>query len=370
MKPEKRLFLTGTMRTGGSLLITMLSAHSKILILNERVHFFRFVYDRYNPLNAENTERLLRKQAARLRHRNNADFDVDGIFRAIQRRGFTYKNIYDEMMCHFMKMADRSIWGEFAALQWREIPIYLDLFPAGKAIHMYRDPRGVLSSWKKLSSIPNNAYLNAIFNWVDSANHVKHYQETLGKDRYYAVRYEDIMADPEKEVRSICQFIDVEFEPELMQPETWPERFNTSLVKVPRSAHEGSGILGFSTQRTDNWRKHLENWELALVDVLAGSQIADAGYSQAQKAYTPDEFQKGLTLMQQNPLLLENLITFLTTGQGVDTYPMDPTDPNSWGAPHNPSEWFTESPAAEPYFRDLEKIEEYLNKKYNEQSAL
>lgn len=364
MNPEKRLFLTGTMRTGGSLLITMLSAHSKILILNERVHFFRFIYDRYNPLNAENTERLLRRQAARLRHRNNADFDVDGIFKAIEKRDFTYKNVYDEMMLYFMQMAERTIWGEFAALQWRQIPTFLNFFPSGKAIHMYRDPRGVLSSWKKLSSIPDNAYLNAIFNWIDSVNHVKQYQETLPSNRYYPVRYEDIMADPEKEVGEICEFIGVNFEKELMQPETWPDRFNTSLVKVPRSAHEGSGILGFSTQRTDNWKKHLSDWETALIDTLAGPQLKHAGYKPAKDSYSPMDLRQGFDFIRQNPLLLKNLTTFFATGSGVDSYPMNPTDPKSWGAPHNPSEWFVDSPAAEPFFKEMDQIENELALKY------
>ena len=43
--------LTGTMRTGGSLLINLLSIHSKVVIINERLHFFRFMYEKYNPIN-------------------------------------------------------------------------------------------------------------------------------------------------------------------------------------------------------------------------------------------------------------------------------------------------------------------------------
>ena len=54
-----KLFVTGTMRTGGSLLQNILSAHPKILLLSERVHFFRFVYERYNPLNKESLDYLL-----------------------------------------------------------------------------------------------------------------------------------------------------------------------------------------------------------------------------------------------------------------------------------------------------------------------
>ena len=44
MKKLPKIFMTGTMRTGGSLLINLLSTHSKINIFNEMIHFFRFIY--------------------------------------------------------------------------------------------------------------------------------------------------------------------------------------------------------------------------------------------------------------------------------------------------------------------------------------
>ena len=75
-KPPK-LFVTGTMRTGGSLLINLLSAHPKLLILNERVHFFRFVYGRYDPLNHENLDYMLNDQRLRLKYRKGIDLKVD-----------------------------------------------------------------------------------------------------------------------------------------------------------------------------------------------------------------------------------------------------------------------------------------------------
>ena len=36
---NQKIFITGTMRTGQSQIINFLSSHSKILILNDRVHF-------------------------------------------------------------------------------------------------------------------------------------------------------------------------------------------------------------------------------------------------------------------------------------------------------------------------------------------
>ena len=61
-----------------------------------------------------------------------------------------------------------KIWGEYTSCM-EKYPKFLSLHSYSKAIHIIRDPRSVLSSWKKLSSIGNFAYLNCIFNWYDSA---------------------------------------------------------------------------------------------------------------------------------------------------------------------------------------------------------
>ena len=39
------------MRTGGSLVSNLLSTHKDLLILTDIVHFFRYLYNKYNPIN-------------------------------------------------------------------------------------------------------------------------------------------------------------------------------------------------------------------------------------------------------------------------------------------------------------------------------
>jgi len=96
MEPEFRLFMSGTMRTGGSLLTNMLSAHSSILVFSERVHFFRFIYKRYDPLSEKNVARLLQHLGIRLRHRYKLEIDIDGILTAITEREISYPAIYPQ----------------------------------------------------------------------------------------------------------------------------------------------------------------------------------------------------------------------------------------------------------------------------------
>ena len=206
MNKKPKIFITGTMRTGGSLLINLLSAHSKILILNERIGYCRFMNKRYSPLNNRNIDLLLNDLQLRLKYRKNIQINPNIIKEDILKYEINYKNIYSSLLNYFLKFSKTEILGEYSALQWRDIPEYINFFNEAKVIHMYRDPRAVLSSWKKLSSLPNNSYLNCIFNWIDSTNYLLRYTNTYQTILYMAFKYVDIMKNPEYYLLSRTKF--------------------------------------------------------------------------------------------------------------------------------------------------------------------
>jgi len=361
-----KLFVTGTMRTGGSLLQNILSAHPKILLLSERVHFFRFVYERYNPLNNESLEYLLNDQRLRVKYRNGIELETEKLKKKILEAPLTYKNIYQQQMDYFLKESGREIWGEYAGLQWREAPVFLNWFDEGKVIHTYRDPRGVFASWKKLSSIPNNAYLNCLFNWVDSTNYVLRYSKIFSKDRYYANKYENIMNDPKKYVSLLLEFIGVEVDNVVFEPDKWPSSFSKKLVTIPRSAHEGDNILGYSTSRISNWKKNLEDWEICLADYICGKNMEQLGYEKEYKNITKDDplLKKAISEIEKNKIVYANYLRFINTGEGTNKYPTDPTDPRSWGQKGNPSKWFVESDEGKNYMQEKAITTKELNEKF------
>ena len=81
------------------------------------------------------------------------------------------------------------------------------------------------------------------------------------------------MNDPKTYVTKLINFIGIEVDEILFQPERWSDTFNPKLVTVPRSAHDGDGILGYSTKRVDNWKKNLEDWEICLADYICGKNM-------------------------------------------------------------------------------------------------
>jgi hypothetical protein len=363
MPTAAKIICTGTMRTGTSLIGNILSVHPDIQVFAEKVHFFRFIYGRYDPLNLSNVERALRHLQLRWRYRFDLPFDVEAVIAAMAKRELSYAALYEEIMRHLALRASRPIWSEVVAFQWRYVPDFLNMFPDAKAIHVFRDVRGVLASWRKMTFMGENLYLNAIFNWIDSINHVVRFKATLPADRYLAVRFEDIHDHPEATCRRICKFLGIEFQQVMIEPEKWAALFRTELVDANVSSHTGEKVYGFEPGRASKWRDVLERWEVALIEFLAHKQMAAGGYEPALTSYEADELQAGFAKLTAQPFMLANLQAFLASGEGTSRLPNDPTDPSSWGSSDGFGR-FADSPAYLNYQRDLAEIDRNLIAKY------
>ncbi len=364
MIPEQRIMITNTMRSGSSLITNALSVHSKILILSDNIHFFRFMFRKCEPLNEKNVHKMLLHQKARLFHRFKVEIDAEEILNNIKMREFSYTAIYDETMSYCLKKTGKVIWGDAPALQWREISDFLKLFPKGKVIHYYRDPRGVISSWKKYCRSPNNGYINSIFNWIDSLNYLQRYSETLSPESYMTVKFESLAKDPESEMKRICNFLEVPFEKTLIEPDRWEDFIGNNFVPIAHSAHEGERVVGYSPERTEHWKEKIDEIDVCLVEFLTKDKLEKCGYKLFNDKYSISTIKEGFERIRNNPFLLKQLYVFLATGAGTDKYPDDPTDPKGWADPNDKSKWFLGSDSGAEYLKEIEHIKEFIENKY------
>ena len=70
----------------------------------------------------------------------------------------------------------------------------------------------MLSSWKKRTFSKGYKYLNAIFNWIDSADYAFKYKKKYGYKRFLLIKFEDIHLNPKFSSKRICNFFGVKFD--------------------------------------------------------------------------------------------------------------------------------------------------------------
>ena len=80
MKDKKLIFMATPFRSGSALTSRMLNAHSQVGMICDKLKYFTFCYDRYNPLTDDNVKKILNDVAARLHGRYDITINVDECF--------------------------------------------------------------------------------------------------------------------------------------------------------------------------------------------------------------------------------------------------------------------------------------------------
>ena len=359
---KKCIMVAGTLRGGSSVVYNALNAHSKIMILGEYVHFFRFIYKHYDPLNRINVERLLDEMHARLYWRYRVEIDKDKILSAIDSNGYTYQVVYDAIMTFFLEIMEKDIPGEDAADNWKSIPEFLSLFSDAKVIQVYRDPRAVVASWKK-SSRNNTDYMGVLFNCIDNMKSCSYYKKYLSPDVYYCIKYEDMLMSPERIVRELCDFIDEKFEPLMIQPEKWNELFDGVYMKRGWSSHVGEMKEGFDLTRINAWNDSLDDWELCMCETIANDCMKELGYRLSGKKFDTCSALKWIDVVRENQFLYKLFSLWLPLKQGSDAYPSNPRDPYTWGIPLRMKERFVDTDDGKAYLKVMDEIRKKYSKK-------
>lgn len=353
------------MRTGGSLVMNILSLTENTHLFNERLNFFRFVYGSYNLSSPYHTELALEEFRIRLEYRSNLNFESDIIAKKIFKKGCSEAVFYDEIYKYFLKSVGKINWGEYANLQWRYIPHFLEIFPNGKIIIVMRDPRAIIASFKKLTFMPGHLYLNIIFNWIDFINYLHEYQNVYPKTSMHIVKLEDLHLYPETFVPKLVHFAGEKFDPIMLQPDRWPEKLDERYDKVNLSAHTKKKVYGFEPKRNEIWKETLEPSEIELIELIAGDSIELAGYPLLNNKKTLKQKSRSLTAALDHSILKKNYETFLENGRGTDQLPTDPSLPENWSSPENPFKKFSETEKYYEYRNDLEQTKLKLQKKYS-----
>ncbi|TQE99010.1 MAG: sulfotransferase [Spiribacter salinus] len=172
----------------------------------------------------------------------------------------------------YLREHGKSRWGQKTPRFVRFGELLRARFPGARFIHMIRDPRAVASSLVR-SNVHRSTLLHAAQRWSTDVSagldlKRKHPQQVL------CVRYEEMVADPESELKRICAFLNLEFvETMLRFHERTPGAYGTYYDKI----HSGLS-RPVSTSSTDAWRKHLDGRDVAIVESICRGRMEELGY--------------------------------------------------------------------------------------------
>jgi hypothetical protein len=284
--PPPAPFVVGATRSGTTLLRLMLDAHPQIAIPSE-THFIPELVAARDKHGAS-PERMLELLSS---HRRWGDFQMEPTDLAAR-----WATI-DPLTGPAAVRAFYALYGEShdGATRWgdktpgyiksmREIQGYL---PEARFIHLIRDGRDVAISVLKQDWGPQSIEA-AAEKWRSRVLRARSQSPYLGF--YMEVQFEDLVVHTERELRRICEFIELEFHPDMLgYHETAEERLQEKARALPRAHGEAqsaekrlaSHAKTFEPPNPDHigtWKKRMSPEDRAAFEALAGDLLADLGY--------------------------------------------------------------------------------------------
>ena len=164
----------------------------------------------------------------------------------------------------------------------RVIGKLLTWFPKGRFIHIIRDGRDVscslrnhpkekIENGKIVPSLINRPIAECAQRWLDDTSSGLVYR---GHPRYHEIKYEDLVTDPETVLRELCEFLDEDYEPSMVDPSASKD----DNMNAGRLVNNQNSKEKVSNRSLGRWRDDLTVDEKKDFDNVAGELLIALGY--------------------------------------------------------------------------------------------
>lgn len=315
----KKLFLSGTARGGTNLAIMMLSANDKVNLCQDPLlpflKYFKAVVSNLdiletisNPLDEyyyyeKKIELMNKLQESNL----NIDFDQKYIkeLNVLLKNRMSLsspkfvneiENINEKNFASYVEnflsilSKDNNDWNGFND-NWA-IEFFKPLsntFKNSKFISIVRDGRDALASHIKLVDAKhiNPLYkyqkskamiamsLSFIRCWRKQIAFTYHYKKIL-KSNFHIIKYEDLVVDPKKEMKSACSFLDIKYDDNMINPDMLISGDGNKWLS--NSNHSNQYNSGIYSSSIGKWKSTLPEPLIEMFNYCANLELIIAGY--------------------------------------------------------------------------------------------
>jgi len=290
----KHVFVSGPPRAGTTLLRFVLSAHPKITITPET----RFIQQLFAKGLAPQ-KRLSQDAMASVVQLMRFDaklsswpaFDLDDFLDNLStHRGMTVGQLLDHLFQTFAEQTNSGTdyLGNKKGLYAQGYgPYTKQVFPDAKFVYIVRDPRDVTRSVVK--NLSGYSSVEAAATCSDRNRHMIRMRE-LFPDDVLVVRYEDLISEPEQVCRSMCDFLGIPFDEQMLTFYKM-NRDGSRLIGVTKDIHQHT-TTPFNPNLIGQWKKKrcFTAKELQTIEAIARDYMNRYGYE-------PEALSGGITAM-------------------------------------------------------------------------
>ena len=262
-------FIVGSARSGTTLLRMMLNAHPEVAVPPES----RFVVDLYRSDEVQVDAFLERLES----HPRWTTWDTPIEDVRAQLTGMTTVTYPEAIEAAYMAYAqnrNKKRYGDKTPRYIEDIPLLSRLWPEAKFVHLVRDGREVALSYADVPFGPSTVAKAAAL-WKARVKLGMERGRPLGTARYVELRYERLLANPQEEVEGLCSFLDLEFDPAMLD---YSERARSEVLD--RAKLYNPNVMR-SITKTRSWDEQMPRSQVEVFEAVAGDTLTELGYERA-----------------------------------------------------------------------------------------
>lgn len=294
-KGENLIFVISQPRSGSTLLQHILASHSEIHTMPEPWLMLHLVYAR----RASGIEAEYNAQYAFLA--------LQDFFNRIKNAETVYiqglRNMALQLYLEALESTDKKYFLDKTPRYYFIIPELYKIFPNAKFIFIQRNPLAVFSSIVETNFSGNWNGLfrqDRIHDILTAPKLILEGLETLG-NKAVSIKYEDLVSEPEKTIRFLCDRIGIQFDQEMLTYGKSVKLENTTFID-PKSIYKHDKPV---TNYVNDWLDRLNTgWKIKLaqsyLEALGQETILQWGYPYEQLRNQLEEKRKKLKFWQRH----------------------------------------------------------------------
>ena len=270
-------FIVGPHRAGTTLLQAMLSSHSALTVPPETGYFDQ-VWPRRQALGdlnqADAAERIGRLIIGPRFSVSDLGLDWSDVSQTLASTPGGYDDLFVTLLALYADQRGKRRAGEKSPRHLFSIPELTQLYPHARFLCLLRDPRAVVRS-ERDTTWGSHSVTRITRRWCRVVDAAHHYVRTLPPEIFRIVRYEDLVADPETQLRALCKFLGETFEPQMLQ---FHQRPASEQGFRDDEVWKQNTLRSVDAGRVNQWQSDLTAAQVQLIERVAGPRLAQCGY--------------------------------------------------------------------------------------------
>ncbi|MGH2986601.1 MAG: sulfotransferase family protein [Solirubrobacterales bacterium] len=290
-EPAPAPFICGVTRSGTTLVRLMLDSHPELAIPGE-THWVPKL------IKAQERQKRTAEDLADLivDHKRWGDFHLDANELRQRFAALDPVTAADAIRAFYLLYAERegkTRFGDKTPGYVQEMRRIQRVLPEARFVHIIRDGRDVSLSHLRMNWGPET-YAQSARLWRNRVRKARKMAPSIA--HYMEIRFEDLVADTEGVLRRVCDFIELDFDPVMLDYHERAEgRLAEKARELPRrnrppqpaAARLESHRLAKEPPRQDRvgmWRERMTPEEVAEYEAVAGDMLLETGYELATEA--------------------------------------------------------------------------------------